>query len=229
MLIFCKRSAQISVKHAENGMGGFIVNAFNSTIYKIMEWITRFAFIHLLWIVFSLSGLILLGLFPSTVALFTIIREWLRGKSDIPIFTTFWHYFKSEFVKANLFGITIIAILLLIGVDFYFILLTNNSGLSWVHIPLFALVLLLLLFLLYVFPAYVHYDINITLLIKNTILIMLVSPLHNLLMIVCLTSIFIIMRTVPALFFISGSSIYAFITMWLALQAFDRLHKKQIK
>ncbi|TFJ93086.1 YesL family protein [Lentibacillus salicampi] len=203
------------------------MNMFASTLYKIMEWIMRFAYIQLLWIGFTLMGLVILGFFPSTVAMFAIIRGWLRGKTDSRIFPVFWQYYKHDFVKANLFGMPVIAVMLLIGINIFYIQIDMTNYLSWTYMPLFAFMLLCLICLFYLFPVFVHYDLNISGMIKNTLLIMLVSPVQTFLMIVCLTALFLVMRTIPALAFIFGGSIYAFITMWLALHAFNRVERKK--
>ncbi|MUK87716.1 DUF624 domain-containing protein [Ornithinibacillus sp. L9] len=203
------------------------MNNISSAIYTALEWITRFAYVNLLWVAFTLVGGILLGFYPSTLAMFAIVRDWLRGKYDFPIFTTFWSYFKSEFIKGNKLGIFITMLFILIGLDLFYIQVNLNHLLSWTSIPLFAFIVIFLLFLFYIFPAFVHYDLNVFQLIKNAFLIMLINPIHSFLIILCLTFVYVIMSIVPALFFIFGGITYAFMTMWLCLHAFHRIEKKK--
>lgn len=201
----------------------------SSVIYSIMEWITRFAFVNILWILFSLAGGIILGFFPSTIAMFAIVRDWLRGNSEVPVFKTFWKYFKKEFWKSNRLGLFIMAIFAIIGIDIWYIQINLNELLTWTYIPLLAFMLLFLLFLFYIFPAFVHYDLKIFKLVKNAFLIMLINPLNTILIILCLGSLYFVMRSIPALAFIFGGSSYAFITMWLCLNAFNKIQRKQGK
>jgi uncharacterized membrane protein YesL len=203
------------------------MNTLNSAIYTIFEWITRFAFINILWVLFTLAGGILFGFFPSTVAMFAIVRNWLRGNTEEPVFSTFLTYFKREFWKSNRLGIVIIAIALLIGIDIWYIQMDLRELFTWTHIPLFAFMLLFLFFSFYLLPAFVHFDLSVRQLIKQAFLIMLIHPLHTLLMLLCLGSLFFIMYRVPALAFIFGGSAYAFITTWLSLHAFTRIQGKQ--
>lgn len=203
------------------------MNTTSTVIYNILEWITRFAYINLLWIFFTLIGGILFGFYPSTTAMFAIIRDWLGGKTDIPIFQTFWEYFKNDFFKSNRLGIFITTIIVLLGIDIYYVQVSINNILTWIYIPLFAFILTFLLFLLYIFPTYVHYDLKVSHLIKNAFLIMLINPINSFLIILCLISLFFIMQLLPALAFIFGGSPYAFITMWLCLNAFNKMQKKQ--
>src|SRR5699024_12653987 len=99
--------------------------------------------------------------------------------------------------------------------------------LACINITSFAFILIVLLILLFIFPSFAHYDLKVIPLIKNIFLIMIISPIHSFLMIICLVSVYFIMQSVPSLFFIFGCSTYAFITTWLSLHAFDKIHKKQ--
>lgn len=197
----------------------------NSKLYNILEWITKFAYVNLLWFVFTLAGGIILGLYPATVAMFAMVRDWLRGKSDLPVLKTYWNYYKADFFKSNLLGIFINILIALIAVDIFYI--TLNEQLTWTHIPLFAFTLVVILFLFYVFPSFVHFDLKVIPLIKNAFLIMIISPSYSFLIIVSLVSVYFIMKFIPALFFIFGGITYAFITTWLGLHAFNNVKQKR--
>lgn len=201
----------------------------NQTLYNILEWITRFAYINIIWVFFTLLGGVIFGLIPSTNALFAVIRQWLKGNSDIPIFKSFWSYYKSDFLKSNRLAILIYLFAIIIGYNIFFLHLNMDDLITWTSAPLLAGMLLYLLFLFYVFPAFVHYDLKVTQIIKNAVLTMLVSPIHTLLIIICLASYYLIVSVIPALFFIFGASFYAFITMWIALRAFHKIQEKQAK
>lgn len=195
----------------------------NNTIYHILEWITKFAYINLLWIFFTFAGGILLGFFPSTIAMFTIIRKWLRGDTDIKVFNTFWESYKKEFWKSNRLGIFITAIACLVALDIYFLQSHIEEQLVWIQIPLFAFMFLFLLFLFYIFPTFVHFDFKVLKQIKTAFLIMLINPIHSILIIICLGSVYFVMNAIPALALVFGGSSYAFITMWLCLRSFNRV------
>ncbi len=69
--------------------------------YRVSLIISKLAYVNVLWILFSLAGLILLGVAPATVALFSVTRAWARKEWDIPVFQTFWSVYKQEFWKAS--------------------------------------------------------------------------------------------------------------------------------
>src|SRR4051794_15867366 len=77
----------------------------NGNVYKYCDWIMKFGYLNLLWMLFTLTGLIIFGFMPATISLFTITRAWIRGNTDIPIWSTFLKVYKSEFVKSNKVGL----------------------------------------------------------------------------------------------------------------------------
>lgn len=198
------------------------MNSTKNTIYQVTEWITRFAYLNVLWVAFTLLGIVFLGLFPATTAMFSVCRKWLRGHTDVPVFRTFWEYYRKDFVKSNLMGVFVWLIAALIAADIFYLLTLDAAQLGWTSIPLFAFMLLVLLFLFYLFPTFVHYDIKVPQVLKNSFLLMLINPIHSLLILFCLVPLFLIMQALPALAFIFGASSYAFITMWISLNAFNK-------
>lgn len=203
------------------------MNLFASTIYKIAEWVMRFAFLQVLWVFFTIIGFVILGFFPATIAMFATVRAWLQGNTELPVFQTFWQYFKSEFLQGNLFGIFVWMMIGMICLDFYFIYVTFNSNITWFHIPLAATILFIFLFLFYLFPVYVHYNVSLLHVFKHTLIILFVNPFIDFMMIISLIAFLLIIKMFPALAFIFGGSAYAFITMWLSLKAFQHIQKKQ--
>ncbi|WP_188454870.1 YesL family protein [Virgibacillus oceani] len=201
------------------------MNSTGGAIYSFLEWITRFAYVNLLWILFSLLGGIVLGFFPAAIAMFSIVRQWIKGNTDIPIMKSFWEFYKADFWKSNRLGLFYAAIVVIITIDIFYIQV--NHVLDWRNIPLFAFMLLIALFTFYVFPAFVHYDLNVLSVMKNALLIMLISPVHSILMTISIVSIYLIIQVLPALAFIFGGSIYALITMGLGYHAFINVEKKQ--
>ena len=203
------------------------MNSTNGFIYNVTEWITRFAYLNLLWIIFTLAGGIIFGFFPATIAMFAISREWLRGNTDKPIFLSFREHYRKDFLKSNLLGLFIIIIGIIIAADILYIQMNDNSHLTWTYIPLFAFMLVFTTLLFYIFPTFVHYDIKVRQVIKNAFLIMLINPFNSFLIILCLGSLSFIMKMVPALAFIFGGSSYAFITMWICLHAFNKTNERR--
>lgn len=202
------------------------MNSTSGFIYSVTEWITKFAYLNLLWVFFTLMGGVLFGFFPATIAMFAVTREWINGNTDKPMFKSFWEYYRRDFLKSNLLGLFIVIVGIIISADILYIQTNNNEFLTWTYIPLFAFMLVFIMLLFYLFPTFVHYDIKLGQVIKNATLIMLINPINTFMIFLCLVPLFFIMKTLPALAFIFGASSYAFITMWISLQAFNKAKMK---
>ena len=194
--------------------------------YTLTEWITRFAYVNLLWIGFSLVGVVIFGFFPSTVAMFTIIRKWIMGQTQIPVFKTFWQAYKQEFLRSNGMGLLIALIGALIVIDLLYMKHTD-SFLTITHIPIYLFIFAITLTFLYVLPVYVHYDVRFIQIFKNAFLIMLINPISNILMIIGIIGTFAVMKFLPGLFFFFGGSVTAAIMMSGCYFAFKKVDRKK--
>ena len=74
---------------------------FGDILLNFCEWIWRFMILNFLWVVFVIAGGVVLGIMPSTVATFYILRKWVQGNFDMPIFKTFKSVYKKEFVNSR--------------------------------------------------------------------------------------------------------------------------------
>lgn len=198
---------------------------YGQFIYTISEWIMKLAWIHLLWIIFTFTGLIFIGFLPSTVALYSITRKWIQGKTDFPVFQTYWQIYKKEFFRANQLLLAIVPLTALTAADILF--LTQSTTMTAVHIPVLVSIIFFILFFLYLIPAFVHFDVPFIQLLKNAFLIMLISPLHDLLLFVSITSLAVIYWYLPGIPFFFGTSLLAWINVWIVLHAFNRVLQKK--
>lgn len=82
-----------------------MVRWMSNPLYVVSDWFVKLAYANFLWVLFTLAGGIVLGIFPSTAALFTVLRKLVRGDTLNEIFALYAGTFKQEFVKANKFGI----------------------------------------------------------------------------------------------------------------------------
>ncbi|MBT2757814.1 YesL family protein [Mesobacillus foraminis] len=198
-----------------------------SAFYRISEWIMRFAYLNILWIFFTLTGLIVLGIFPATVAIFAVNRKWVMGETDIPVFETFWSTYKTEFLKSNLLGLTLIAIGCILYMD-YRIIMDSASEIGKIFfIPLLVFIFLYSLLLLYVFPLFTNYDIKIFQVIKTSLIMMVLYPLSTIMMVISCVIVYYVMNLVPGLILFFGLSSLSFLLTWCAHYAFAKNQKKE--
>lgn len=199
-------------------------------ILKILEWGMVFAYINLLWFAFTLLGLIVFGLMPATVSLFSIIRKWYCGQRDIKIFPTFWQSYKRDFVKSNLLGLVLAAIGIILYIDFYFLMSMSH----WFSMVLLVFVVVLMFLytvvLVHIFPVFVHFDIKFWDYLKFSLTIGLSHLGRSLLLIFgSLLIVYLLLSYPGTIPFFSISSLAAYM-MWISLKTYEKIVvKNQVK
>ncbi|MBP1916159.1 YesL family protein [Lederbergia galactosidilytica] len=199
-------------------------------LYKICVWVMRITYLNILWILFTLLGLCLFGFMPASIALFTVIRKWLLQDTDIPIFNTFFQSFKQDFLKTNLFALIILFIGAILYVDLQYV---GSIVESAFYAPLLGLLflagILYLLFILYIGPVFVHYDLRFGQYIKYAIMIGITQLHFSLMMIVLLSALYYLTMKFPGIFPFLSISCGGFIIMWSANMAFNALLRTKEK
>ncbi|MGN8646043.1 YesL family protein [Gracilibacillus sp. HCP3S3_G5_1] len=195
-------------------------------LYKTMVWLTRLAYLNLLWLFFSIVGLLLFGFFPSVVAAMAIERKWIRGNRDFPLFRQFWSEFKNNFMQANVIGYFFILLIMLIYVN---ITLVQSMD-HWLQLILlyllFGLAFLVSIIFVYIFPTVVHYDATFFEYITYAFVVALVSPLHTILILINIGAFFFIGYYFPGVVFVFTGSGLTFITMWFSYQSLKKVENK---
>lgn len=196
--------------------------------YSISEWIMRLAYVNVLWIFFTLVGLIALGFVPATVGMFTIVRKWIMGEEDIPIFKTFWQTYRTEFLKSNLLGLCFFLIGFILFFDLRFF--QAQSGVFYLVLFYVSIVFsfVYLISLLFFFPVIVHYELKGLRYIKQTFLIAISRPLGSIGMVIGLMIVYYAMALMPGLVPFFSASVLAYILMWIAFRIFSKLEETAI-
>src|SRR5690625_999689 len=140
---------------------GCTLNYFGNGIYKITMNITRFAYVNILWIIFTILGLGILGFFPSTVAMFGVVRQWVVGEKEIDIFPLFWRTFRDEFKIANIIGYTLLIIGYLLVMEMKILRGTGELIYLIASFGVTALFILYFIALMYIFSFFVSFILNI--------------------------------------------------------------------
>ncbi|RKL65068.1 hypothetical protein CR203_22640 [Salipaludibacillus neizhouensis] len=200
-----------------------------SALNKFLEWVTKLAYLNVLWLLFSILGLLIIGLFPSTTATFVVAREWVTGKTDIPVFKTFWDAYRKEMIKSNILGYLLIIVSYILYLDFFFITESMNDYVVLLTIPYLIVSFIVVLSMLYVFPTYVYYQMRIRQVIKNSFFIMIMNPMPTLVMVLGCFAVCLVLWKFQGLFLFFSASIFAVITMLPAHRAFTNISNKKVK
>lgn len=194
--------------------------------FKICEVISKMAYVNVLWILFTVLGLGVLGFMPATVALFTITRKWVMGESNVPIFKVFWQTFRKEFFKSTLLGIIPFVVGCIIYIDIVY--MPAGGIYTILRAAIIFCTFLYILVLLYVLPTYVHYEWRYRDYIKNSLLMAITHMHYTLLMIVAIGGLCYILLTIPGLIPFFSVSILSYIIMWIAYQVIQKIEVSKV-
>ncbi|WP_291292130.1 YesL family protein [Enterococcus sp.] len=71
-------------------------------INTVMIGFLTIAYLHVLWLLFTLFGLVIFGAGPATYAMMKYYDRWLRLKEHPPITKSFFHFFKERYRQSLL-------------------------------------------------------------------------------------------------------------------------------
>lgn len=193
-------------------------------IHQIADRVSKLAYLNLLWILFTLMGLLFFGLFPATIAMFAALRKIVLNE-EFKLFSLFWKTYKKEFFKGNLIGLVLV---LINGITYTnFVYFREATGTIEVLLyPMGVMGILLLLMSLFVFPVYVHFDLQFLQLFKTSFTFVLLYPLSSLSIVVNSSIYLIILYQLPALVVFFSVSIIGLIIMASVNRAFKRNAEK---
>ncbi|GAA0430439.1 MAG: YesL family protein [Bacillota bacterium] len=203
-----------------------LFNGFLRWIYDFGNWLYKVMYLHILWVAFTLLGLIVFGVSPATTALYTVMHKWYEKDFDIPIFKNFYAVYKQHFKTSNAFGILFMSIGAFMYID---IAISKNYIQSfYFHALLLFIGSLYVIMLLYFYPVFVRYNLKFHQYIKQSFLIALARPLETIAMIISIILLLYVFYFLPILLVFAGSSIIATPIMWFAHQACLQIENKQM-
>ena len=193
------------------------MNVLDTRVYRWLETATDFFLLNLMWLVACLP---VVTIFPSTAAMFGVVRDWVREKEG-SLTRTFMARFRENLGQSLLVG----AIWAVLGVALFLDFLVANQLAYWAEIVLKSLLVLVSTLYafgsVYLFPVMVHYETDWKTVIKNSLL-MSIGRLPTTLM--CLAFLVVMVGltvVVPFLVVITGS-----ITAYIVYRLCDREFRK---
>ncbi|WP_404404862.1 YesL family protein [Jeotgalibacillus malaysiensis] len=194
-------------------------------LYTICEWISKGAWLNLIWLGYLIAGLGLTAV-PTVIAAFTVIRKWLRGEADLKIWRTFHTAFITACIKSWKPMVLFTGILILLMTQVAFFVISGGAH----PVQLAATVLFITLIggvALYLFPVWVHYELSFIQMVKQAALIAIISPLHTLLMAFSAAALVLLFAAMPALFPFFGLVTFAVAFMVPAYHRFIQISRKK--
>ncbi|WP_416151168.1 YesL family protein [Salipaludibacillus sp. HK11] len=205
------------------------MNGWAEGFYRISEWVLRIVSVNLLWIFFTLAGLGIFGVMPATIAMFTLIRKWFRKEYEFPVIKTFWQTYRQEFLKANGFGFIIGIFVYILYINLQYLSILSGVYHSIMFFAFTVTSILFIMFSVYFFPVYVHFDLKFSQYFKRTIILALLNLHIFIVMIVGLVGLYFLFMSVPGLLPFFSISVPAFFMMAMVQLSLKHIEWKQKK
>ncbi|WP_211747676.1 DUF624 domain-containing protein [Paenibacillus sp. Marseille-Q4541] len=225
-------------------------------LYRLTEWITRFAGSNLLWVLcaspfffFVIVKILVMGqgmtnesiqmnwaiaivapftFFPATTALFNVVRKWVMGDTDVPVFKTYFTGYKENYKQSMIGGLFYTLLFVIMYLD-YTVYMTQFENLQLVGIIMLILLLLLGVSMFNFFSMVVHYHMSIGMILKNAVLITLIRPFRVFSTLLGAGLLCYIGAQYPALFFFFIGSVIAWFAFFNFYATFTKMQEQMEK
>ena len=202
------------------------MQAISNKLNDVGEWVYRLVILNFLWMGFSILGLGILGIFPATSALFSVLRKGLMNKKKVKIAHDFSHFYRADFWKSNALGYLMVFIAAMLWIDFrFFMSFTSFWMFVIAHFMLFLCAFSILALCL-LFPIYAHYKLSMLQYIKHALLYPITHIWTMVFMIASLLIYYIIVYHVPGFLPFIGISFPCFLIMKVIFPSFQPQKQK---
>jgi len=185
--------------------------------------VTRFAGLNLTWLGLTALGLGVLGLFPATVALFHVARQWVLGDTEKPLLAMAWKQYWACFWHANLAGWAITSVGTVLYLNYQVIQAADGAVPMMMVLSFLAVSLLFGLLVSVLLPIVSHYDAPAGELIKKATCFALGRLPVAILFPLILWTMGWLTLALPAFFLFFSGSVTAYTLMWLFTHSIKRL------
>ncbi|MDT8862939.1 DUF624 domain-containing protein [Alkalihalobacillus sp. MEB130] len=200
-------------------------------VFAIAEFVYKFIALNVLWFVFCLIGLGIFGFMPATVALFSVVRQWIKGEKDIPLFATFFQNYKSEFISSNILGAIFIPILYVLYVNFAFVSYFYPEGIQlYIYLLIAGVSSIVVMTFVNIFSVMAHFKYPTLKYIKVAAGLVFLNPLRAIFQLMWVVAYVLIAIFYPNVFLVIGVSVFAYILMSINYAVFQKyLLAKELK
>lgn len=177
-----------------------------------------------LWFLFTLRGGIIFGIFPATTAVFDALLYYFKEKAyPSKTYDFFKESYKKNFRIPNFLGYIQLVVMLILWLDLRVAgqLMKNR----WVHFGLIILFTVALLIGLYLFPAYLRYEMKPIYYFKQSVLLLISNIVETLAILLGMFVALAIATFFPILLLIASVPMLIFPVCWFSYQAMLKIEK----
>ncbi|WP_344909581.1 YesL family protein [Amphibacillus indicireducens] len=179
--------------------------------------------LNILWILITIVGLGVFGLFPATVALFSVTRSMIINNDYEKVIKKFFTSIKENWLEANLLGylFSLILFVLYFNIKVIHLIEIRLLYVSVMSVTLIVGVLVIISFA-YVFSVFVHFKFKWWRYPKYALILTIAKPFNTILLILLLVLVLYLYYIVPPLLFLQGMGLIVYIIMKIASFSFPK-------
>lgn len=191
--------------------------------YTVGQVLIQGALYQLYFLLYTLRGGIILGVFPSLAAVFQSLYNQIRHGENFNK-ETFHTYYQEYFKIGNKLGYTYLVILSFLWFDL------RVSG-TFIHSTILHFILLIFFVFvlgtsLYIFPALCRYELTYKQYLQRSIILFLSNVIGTIAMLVGVFVATFLVTVFPILLFIATVPIYVFPLIWFGIQGMEKAERK---
>ncbi|WP_066054321.1 YesL family protein [Robertmurraya korlensis] len=192
----------------------------NNLFFRLLEIVTAFFQLNILWLLFCLP---VVTIFPATVAMYCVTRQWIIHK-DYSVFRSFMKFFKENFKQSFVLGLLWLFLSGLLFLDFS--LMRSLGSMQTIFFSVFLLIaVVMLITTVFIFPIMAHYEMKRTTIVKNSFFFSLRFFLTTILAVICIVITGVILYFWP-ISFIFIFSTCAFCISYLCNRVFQKIQNQ---
>lgn len=199
---------------------------FTDLNISVGQWLYNFFLLQVFFIIYSIRGLLIFGIFPALASIFNVFYKWIKfDYYDLDIRKEFTSFYKMNFWETNRLGYILTLIGLFLVVDLYISSRFIQSFLF--HTVLVIFFIIWLSIFLYFYSIYARYDLSPMNYFKQSFFIAMGSinqtfaTLLSVLLVIYLFSYF------PFLFLFFGIPLFFGPVAWFTIQGMNQIEQKK--
>jgi len=198
------------------------MNKSENMFFRILDIFAHFVLLNALWIICCLP---IITIFPATTALYMVVKRWITESTDAGVVRLFFTSFKESFKKSFVIGLFWLLAGAILYFDLTILLQVEFTGSFFILILLIFTAILYIFVSIYTFFMLVQYELSISSILKNALLLS-VSHLHYTLLFLVIIIGTLLMTYYIKIFLLIFGSVLAFI-LYHVFQKLD--HTKKLK
>lgn len=198
-----------------------------SSLDRFLRIILKMAWLNFLWLLFSLIGLVVVGVFPATTAAIGVARKWIQ-KEEVSAFQIFKEIYKREFVKANIIGSILTGIGTLLFLNYHALLQLGDQIPVFVVFAYYFVVFLYGIVVIWIFPILSHYQTTVLQYFKHAFIIGIVKMPTTIMIGLSIFAILFISLELPSMLLFCTVSLIACLVAFLALRVFEAIDQQNM-